>query len=78
LQSGDSKFGDAAWLGRTVFDSRWRYTVWPDGTAELYDHHNDPFEYENVAAEPKQSDQLERMKKLLDDGWKAACLPPTR
>jgi iduronate 2-sulfatase len=78
LQSGDSKFGDAAWLGRTVFDSRWRYTVWPDGTAELYDHHNDPFEYENVAAEPKQRNQLERMKKLLGDGWKAACLPPTR
>jgi iduronate 2-sulfatase len=75
VQPGDSKFGDANSLGRTVFDSRWRYTVWPDGSMELYDHHNDPFEYENLAAEPKQSEQLAKMKKLLSDGWHAAGVP---
>jgi hypothetical protein len=78
LQPGNSKFGDVTTLGRTVFDGRWRFTVWPDGSSELYDHHHDPFEYENVAAEPGQRDQLAKMKKLLGDGWKAACPSPTK
>jgi iduronate 2-sulfatase len=78
LQPGDSKFGDVTTLGRTVFDDRWRYTLWPDGSTELYDHHNDPFEYENLAGDPTRSDQLVRMKQLLADGWKAACPPQTR
>jgi uncharacterized sulfatase len=72
---GDPKFGDIASLGRTVFDGRWRYTAWPDGSEELYDHHHDPFEYANLAADPHQRDQLANMKKRLGDGWKAA-LPP--
>jgi uncharacterized sulfatase len=72
---GDPKFGDIASLGRTVFDGRWRYTAWPDGSEELYDHHHDPFEYANLAADPHQRDQLANMKKRLADGWKAA-LPP--
>jgi iduronate 2-sulfatase len=71
-QKGGPKFGDALSLGRTVFDGRWRYTEWPDGSAELYDHYHDPFEYENLVAEPGRSAQLAKMKKLLGDGWKAA------
>ena len=78
LQPGDSKFGDASSLGRTVFDGRWRYTAWADGSAELYDHHHDPLEYENLAAETKQSDRLTRMKKLLGDGWKTAQPPEAK
>ncbi len=78
VQPGDSKFGDITTLGRTVFDGRWRYTVWPDGSTELYDHHNDPLEYENVAAESGQREQLARMKKLLGDGWRAACPLPAK
>jgi iduronate 2-sulfatase len=31
-------------MGRTVFDGRRRYTVWPDDTTELYDYANDPYE----------------------------------
>ncbi|MDO8543189.1 MAG: sulfatase [Opitutaceae bacterium] len=71
-RDGDGKFGDLSWLGRTAFDGRWRYTEWPDGGAELYDHHHDPFEYENLAAEPEQRTQLARMKKILGDGWRGA------
>ena len=75
LQPGDPKFGDINSLGRTVFDGRWRYTAWPDGSEELYDHHHDPLEYENLAAEPKQRDQLAVMKSRIVDGWRSA-LPP--
>jgi iduronate 2-sulfatase len=71
-QKGERKAGDLSSLGRTVFNGRWRYTEWPDGTAELYDHHHDPFEYENLVGEPGQRAQLANMKKLLSDGWRAA------
>jgi uncharacterized sulfatase len=76
LQPGDPNFGDITFLGRTVFDGRWRYTAWPDGSEELYDHHHDPMEYENLAAESNRRDQLIVMKQRLADGWKAA-LPPS-
>ena len=72
---GDPKFGDMNSLGRTVFDGRWRYTAWPDGSEELYDHHDDPLEYQNLGAAPNQRKQLALMRKRLADGWKAA-LPP--
>lgn len=75
VEPRDPKFGDMTSLGRTVFDGRWRYTAWPDGSEELYDHHDDPLEYKNLAAEPEQRDQLAAMKKRIADGWKSA-LPP--
>ncbi|HEX2477533.1 MAG TPA: sulfatase [Lacipirellulaceae bacterium] len=72
LQPGDPKFGDINSLGRTVFDGRWRYTAWPDGGEELYDHRHDPMEYENLAPESNQRDQLVIMKQRMADGWRAA------
>jgi len=68
---------DVSRMDRTVFDGRWRYTEWPDGSAELYDHENDPFEYANLARDEKHHAQLAEMKKLLHDGWQAA-LPGKR
>ncbi|MBI3851411.1 MAG: sulfatase [Verrucomicrobia bacterium] len=63
---------DVSRMGRTLFDGRWRYTEWPDGTAELYDHDSDPFEYANLVKDEKQAAQLAEIKKLLQDGWRAA------
>ena len=66
-----SKFGDLGSIGRTVFDGRWRYTQWPDGSNELYDHHHDPFEYDNLAGDVAHGGRTAMMKKLLADGWKS-------
>ncbi|MSU50959.1 MAG: iduronate-2-sulfatase [Opitutus sp.] len=67
-----SKGYSPSYMGRTVFDGRRRYTVWPDGSTELYDHASDPYEYANLAGETKHRAEIAGMKKLLSDGWKAA------
>jgi hypothetical protein len=35
--------------GRSVRTTRWRFTRWSDGQAELYDHDRDPEEHHNLA-----------------------------
>jgi iduronate 2-sulfatase len=67
-----SKPYDPALIGRTVFDGRRRYTTWPDGSAELYDHASDPYEYVNLVPDAKHRATVETMKKLMQGGWKAA------
>jgi arylsulfatase A-like enzyme len=58
--------------GRSVRTERWRYTEWPDGTAELYDHRRDPHEYVNLAGAPKSARTVTELKELLAQGWKTA------
>jgi hypothetical protein len=58
-------------MGRTVLAGDWRYTEWHDGSAELYHHSGDPFEYANLAKNPQHGTKLAEMKKLLAEGWKA-------
>ncbi len=67
-----SKGYSPEYMGRTAFDGRRRYTTWPDGSTELYDHANDPYEYNNLAGDAKHLPQIAEMKKLLSAGWKAA------
>lgn len=71
----DANVSNPRELGRVVFDGRWRFATWPDGTAQLHDHHHDPFEYENLATAPSARADLDRMTRLLASGWKGA-LPP--
>ena len=63
---------DPNWLGRTVRTERWRYTEWPDGTSELYDHRTDPYEYVNLALAPKHQRTVAELKSLLRRGGQTA------
>lgn len=63
---------DPKWLGRTVRTETWRYTLWPDGAAELYDHQNDPYEYVNLAQSSAHAKTVAELQRLLRAGWKAA------
>ncbi len=82
LRDPDTKIKNAAFtvvvrrggLGRSVRTDHYRYTQWPNGSAELYDHQNDPHEYTNLAKDPKHANAVDEMKKVLDGGWQAAIL----
>jgi len=45
--------------------SKWRYTVYFDGSEELYDHENDPEEWENLAGEQQYVQIKNELKKYL-------------
>jgi len=73
------KKGALMWGGRrgkSIVTERWRYSerVGKPGSAQLFDHENDPGEFVNLAKDPKHKDVVARLKKLLDGGWKA-CRP---
>jgi iduronate 2-sulfatase len=52
-------------LGRSLRTERWRYTLWPDGSQELYDHRRDPDERRNLAAEAGQAATLAGLRAQL-------------
>jgi choline-sulfatase len=49
----------------TLRSERWRYTVYADGSEELYDHSNDPHEWTNLAGEIKHAKVIKRFQKYL-------------
>lgn len=48
-----------------VRNERWRYIRYQDGTEELYDHHNDPHEWTNLAGDPKLKSVKEKLGKWI-------------
>ena len=53
--------------GRSVRTERYRYTEWDHGTkgTELYDHHHDPNEWFNLAADPNFKETITRLRTLF-------------
>ena len=58
---------DAGSLGRSVRTDRYRYTEWPDGSEELYDHEADPHEWTNLAFSAPGRGAIPGLRKLLDE-----------
>jgi uncharacterized sulfatase len=55
-------------FGVSVRTDRYRYTEWPDGSEELYDHLADPEETQSVVADPKAAEALAEMRRLRARG----------
>ena len=55
----------AGQIGRSLRTARYRYTEWPDGSEELYDHEADPREFTNLAPRADQASALAEMRRLL-------------
>jgi len=44
---------------------RWRYIQYSDKTEELYDHNADPYEWKNLASDPKYSEIKKKLAAWL-------------
>jgi uncharacterized sulfatase len=66
------KDGQVAIMGRSVRTEEFRYTEWNEGEegAELYDHHNDPFEYTNLAGKPEYEVKIKELAISLHQRFK--------
>jgi len=51
----------------TVRSARWRYIRYFDGTEELYDHRNDPHEWNNLINDPERANIVRRLRKQIPE-----------
>jgi uncharacterized sulfatase len=58
--------------GRAVKTDRYRYIRWtgPEPDEELYDHQSDPREFTNLAHNRDSTQLLQRLRSILDRGWR--------
>jgi uncharacterized sulfatase len=64
---------EAGQVGRSLRTARYRYTEWPDGSEELYDHKDDPREFTNLAQRKEHASTVAEMRRLLAAREKAAA-----
>jgi iduronate 2-sulfatase len=55
-------------LATSVRTDRYRFTRWPNGTAELYDHLEDPEEHTNLAGDPAFAATVAELQAVIDAG----------
>lgn len=56
-------------------DETWRYTRYFDGSAELYNHADDPHEWKNLATDPGHRHVMERLEAHLPTSAATTLLP---
>jgi iduronate 2-sulfatase len=59
-------------LGKAIRTDQWHYTLWPEGSQELYDLKADPHEDRNLAVSPEHHQTIKSMRKLLEKTESAA------
>jgi hypothetical protein len=65
-------------MGYSMRTKSFRYTEWQNRetgevmASELYDHRKDPKENENVSARPEYEQDVQRLSRMLERGWRAA------
>jgi uncharacterized sulfatase len=78
LRPADKRLSEPV-MGRSIRTQRWRYSDWGEGRhgIELYDHHADPMEFNNLARNPDTRTQvvMHRLRKVLES--KASGRAPT-
>ena len=67
----------AGQIGRSLRTARWRYTEWPDGSEELYDHEADPREFTNLAGRAEHASTVAELRRLLAARERYAPAPAT-
>lgn len=57
----------STWLrdNHSIRTDDWRYTRYADGSEELYDHRNDPYEWTNLAKDEQHASQKKELAALL-------------
>ncbi len=55
----------------SVRSQRYRYIRYPDGTQELYDHKDDPYENENIAGDTESKPIIDRLSQAIPKNFKA-------
>ena len=64
-------------LGRSLRSPRFRYSEWPDGSRELYDHDADPGEHTNLATRPEHAATIAELERAAaEPSATAAASPP--
>ncbi len=62
-------------VGRSARSQRFRYTEWPDGSKELYDHETDPGENTNLAPGTGHRATIEELRRAFDTEGPPARAP---
>lgn len=61
--------GGEPFMGRSIRTARWRYTEWNEGNLglELYDHRNDPNEFNNLAHDSIHKEVIIELRSRLEE-----------